>query len=125
MAISNIGQTQNILNQGAMEKWSSPTTGVNFETGSVKDVKIESGFNNELEKASPRSFGDFLQDSLNQVNSIQQDANKAIEKLASGESKNIHETMLMVEQAEIAFKTMNQIRSKVLEAYKEVMRMQI
>jgi flagellar hook-basal body complex protein FliE len=49
----------------------------------------------------------------------------AMEKLASGESKNLHETLLTVEKADIAFRTMNQIRSKVIEAYKEVMRMQI
>ena len=46
-------------------------------------------------------------------------------KLASGKSKNIHETMLAVENAEIAFKTMNQIRMKVIDAYKEIMRMQM
>ena len=45
-------------------------------------------------------------------------ANKAIQNLAAGKTKNIHETMLAVENAEIAFKTMNQIRMKVIEAYK-------
>ena len=48
-----------------------------------------------------------------------------VEVLVSGKSKNIHETMLAVEKAEIAFKTMNQIRTKVIDAYKEVMRMQV
>jgi flagellar hook-basal body complex protein FliE len=48
-----------------------------------------------------------------------------MQKIASGESKNLHETLLAVERAEIAFKTMNQVRSKVLEAYKEIMRTQI
>ncbi|MBF0208260.1 MAG: flagellar hook-basal body complex protein FliE, partial [Oligoflexia bacterium] len=51
--------------------------------------------------------------------------NMAIEKLATGDSDNLHETMLMVEQAEIAFKTMNQIRQKVIDAYKEIIRIQI
>ncbi len=45
--------------------------------------------------------------------------------LASGQTKNISETMLAVENAEIAFKTMNQVRMKVIEAYKEIMRMQM
>jgi flagellar hook-basal body complex protein FliE len=60
-----------------------------------------------------------------EVNSMQVEANKAIQNLAAGKTKNIHETMLAVENAEIAFKTMNQIRMKVIEAYKEVMRMQM
>jgi flagellar hook-basal body complex protein FliE len=49
----------------------------------------------------------------------------AVQKLASGESKNLHETLLAVERAEIAFKTMNQIRGKVIDAYKEIMKMQV
>ena len=72
-----------------------------------------------------KTFAEILTDSIGKVNSLQKEANVAIEQLASGKSKNLHETMLMVEQAEIAFKTMNQIRLKVLDAYKEVMRMQV
>ncbi len=125
MSVLNIGQTQSILNSANTEKWTSKTGHVDFETGKFDLPNLEAGFGTELEKTSGKTFGDFLKDSLNQVNSIQSQANVAIQKLASGESKNIHETMIMVEQAEIAFKTMNQIRTKVLEAYKEIMRMQI
>ena len=74
---------------------------------------------------APQSFSDMLSKSLIEVNSMQVEANKAIQKLASGQTKNIHETMLAVENAEIAFKTMNQVRMKVIEAYKEIMRMQM
>ena len=56
---------------------------------------------------------------------MQKDADIAVQKLVTGENKNIHETLLAVEQAEIAFKTMNQIRTKVIDAYKEIMRMQV
>ena len=66
-----------------------------------------------------------LTTSIGEVNNLQVEANQAVQKLVTGESKNLHETMLAVEQAEIAFKTMNQIRMKVIDAYKEVMRMQI
>ncbi len=125
MSIINIGQTQSLLNSASAEKWTSKTGHVDFETGKFELPKLEAGFGTELSPTTSKTFGDFLQDSLTKVNDIQSQANVAIQKLASGESKNIHETMLMVEQAEIAFKTMNQIRTKVLDAYKEVMRMQI
>lgn len=125
MSVLNVGQTQSILNTANAEKWTSKTGHVDIETGKFDMPKLEAGFGTELSPASGKSFGDFLKDSLNQVNNIQSQANVAIQKLATGESKNIHETMLMVEQAELAFKTMNQIRTKVLEAYKEIMRMQI
>lgn len=72
-----------------------------------------------------KSFSELLAKSISDVNGLQVEANKAMERLATGKSKNLHETMLAVEQAEIAFKTMNQIRQKVLEAYREVMRMQM
>ena len=48
-----------------------------------------------------------------------------MQKLASGESKNLHETLLAVEKADIAFRQMNQIRMKVIDAYKEIMKMQM
>ncbi|OUR97449.1 flagellar hook-basal body complex protein FliE [Halobacteriovorax marinus] len=72
-----------------------------------------------------QSFGDMLASSVSQVNNLQKDANTAIQKLVTGESKNLHETMLAVEKADIAFKSMNQIRTKVIDAYKEIMRMQV
>lgn len=77
------------------------------------------------QESAPVSFGQMLSESLSRVNSLQQQANSSIEKLASGESQNLHDTLLTVEKAEIAFKTMNQVRHKVIDAYKEIMRMQI
>ncbi len=107
----------------------------NFETNSwakTKDLSNTTKLTtNELAQnplevvKDKKSFSDMLAQSLGEVNGLQQEANKAIQKLATGQSKNIHETMLAVERAEIAFKTMNQIRSKVIDAYKEVMRMQV
>lgn len=72
-----------------------------------------------------KSFGEMLTESIGKVNSMQNDANVAMEKIASGESQNLHETLLAVEKADIAFRTLNQVRSKVLDAYREIMKMQI
>lgn len=72
-----------------------------------------------------KSFGEFLQESIGKVNSLQEEANVAMERLASGESHNLHETLLAVEKADIAFRTMNQVRTKVIDAYREIMKMQI
>lgn len=72
-----------------------------------------------------KTFGEFLQESIGKVNSLQEEANVAMERLASGESQNLHETLLAVEKADIAFRTMNQVRTKVIDAYREIMKMQI
>lgn len=79
----------------------------------------------ELGAKDVKSFGQMLQDSISKVNTLQHQADFAMQKLASGESKNLHETLLAVEKAEIAFKTMNQVRSKVIDAYRDIMKMQV
>jgi flagellar hook-basal body complex protein FliE len=43
----------------------------------------------------------------------------------AGRTKNIHETMLQLQKADLSLKTMMQVRNKVLEAYKEIMKMQV
>lgn len=117
--IKTYSQMQNTLRNSNMNGWSK-----SVELGNRID------FNNApVENLEPtgdgKSFGDFLADSISKVNDMQHQANVAMEQLASGKSNNLHETMLAVEKADIAFRTMNQVRSKVLDAYKEIMKMQV
>jgi len=72
------------------------------------------------EKPGGLSFADTLSGALNEVNQLQLDADKAIEDLVTGKSQNIHETMIAMSKAELAFKLTLQVRNKALEAYKEV-----
>jgi flagellar hook-basal body complex protein FliE len=62
---------------------------------------------------------------MEEVNSEQLTADQAIKDLVAGKSKNIHETMIQIQKAELSLKTMMQVRNKILEAYKEIMRMQV
>jgi flagellar hook-basal body complex protein FliE len=71
------------------------------------------------------SFGDMLSGAIEEVNKTQIQADQSIEKLQTGESRNIHEVMISMEKAGISMRLMVQMRNKVLEAYQEVMRMQI
>ena len=71
------------------------------------------------------SFGDVLKDSLSQVNALQQEADGAIRSLATGGTSTLHDTMLALQQAELSFKLMMQVRNKIVEAYQEVLRMQV
>lgn len=72
-----------------------------------------------------QSFGDMLTGAIEEVNKTQVQADQSIEKLQTGESRNIHEVMISMEKAGISMRLMVQMRNKVLEAYQEVMRMQI
>jgi flagellar hook-basal body complex protein FliE len=71
------------------------------------------------------SFADTLAKSIEEVNHLQKEADQAIEKLASGESQNVHGAMLAVNKADTAFRMTMQVRNKIVEAYQEVMRMQV
>ena len=71
------------------------------------------------------SFSQMLRQSVDQVNSHQHEADHAIKELVAGRSKNIHETLLTIERADTSLKLMTQVRNKILDAYKEVMRMQV
>lgn len=72
-----------------------------------------------------KSFGELVQDGISSVNEAQQEASKASTDLALGKSDSLHETMLSLTKAELTFNLMVQVRNKALEAYQEVMRMQV
>jgi flagellar hook-basal body complex protein FliE len=121
MSIETIGGMNRILNNYDAQEW---TKSADLESLPELDANVFSG-NSLKSHESKRSFSEMLTDSIGEVNGLQTQADTAIQKLVTGESKNLHETMLAVEKADIAFKTMNQIRHKVIDAYKEVMRMQV
>jgi len=121
MAIENIGNMAQLLERYDSNNWTK-SGGVE---GPKVDFKIQSPAELVEKNQVEKSFGEILSRSVQDVNSLQKEANTAIEKLVTGENKNIQETMLAVEKADIAFRTMNQIRSKVLDAYREIMKMQV
>ncbi len=117
--IKNLSQLDSTLSRHDAGGWSSKVgNNIQEQFDKLEMPGIE-------KSGESKTFGDFLQDSIGKVNAVQQEADVAMQKLASGESKDLHETLLAVEKAEISFKAMNQVRSKVIDAYKEIMRMQI
>lgn len=71
------------------------------------------------------SFSQLLKESLNDVNKLQSEADKSVEDLVVGKSRNIHETMIALNKADIAFRMTLQVRNKLVEAYQEIIRMQV
>ena len=64
-------------------------------------------------------------DSLAQVNDMQLEKKAMIESFAAGETQNVHELMIHIQKAGVAMSMTSAVRSKVMQAYQEVMRMQI
>ena len=71
------------------------------------------------------SFGEVLKQSIRQVNDLQHAADAAIKDMAVGGPTSLHDTMIALEKAETSFKLMMQVRNKIVDAYHEVLRMQV
>jgi flagellar hook-basal body complex protein FliE len=102
--------------------------------GSASNVRVEQEMRaNGMEAPAPgapggaegATFSGILRESVEKVNAMQQQADHAIKELVSGRTKNIHETMLTIERADTSLKLMMQVRNKILDAYREIMRMQV
>jgi flagellar hook-basal body complex protein FliE len=70
-------------------------------------------------------FIDMLASAIDETNQIQLNADKAVTDLSTGRADNIHEVMLSMEEADISMRMLVQMRNKVVEAYKEIMNMQV
>ena len=72
-----------------------------------------------------QKFGEVLKRSIAEVNRMQADADQAINALSTGKTDNVAEVMTAVQKADLAFKTLLQIRNKLLDAYTEVRQMRM
>jgi len=70
-------------------------------------------------------FGNVLKDYLQQVNDLQQEADKSVRELVTGQVDNVHEVVVAMSEADLSFRLMMQIRNKLVDAYHEIMRMQV
>lgn len=75
--------------------------------------------------SSESAFADLLKNGVEAVNKSLVEADKASMDLATGKSSNIHSAMLAATRAELGFNMLVQLRNKAIEAYQEVMRMQV
>lgn len=62
---------------------------------------------------------------LNRLTETQAESDRAIEQLLAGENVDLHQVMLSVEKTDIAFRVALQLRNKLVQAYQEIMRMQV
>ena len=70
-------------------------------------------------------FGGVLKDLLAETDELQHEADKAVDQLLAGEKQDVHEVMLSMAKADVSFRMMLEVRNKLVEAYQEVMRMQV
>ena len=74
---------------------------------------------------SDSSFGAVLKDAISTVNELHKQSNQEIEKLMTGESEDLHNTVIAMQNADLSFQMMMQVRNKIVQAYQEIIRMQV
>lgn len=72
-----------------------------------------------------KQFGDYLQEALNGVQSQQNQVTQLQDAFIRGEMTDVHNLMISAEKATLALELTVQVRNKVVEAYQEIMRIQI
>jgi flagellar hook-basal body complex protein FliE len=75
--------------------------------------------------APSSGFMDTLKQAIGKANDIQLEASQATEALMTGRTQNVHQTMVALQEADVSFQLMMQIRNKLVSAYEEIQRMQI
>jgi flagellar hook-basal body complex protein FliE len=71
------------------------------------------------------TFGAMVSKGLSQVNEGLLTSQADLQALAAGDVQNLHQTMIRLEEARLSFQLMMQVRGRLLEAYQDVMKMQI
>jgi flagellar hook-basal body complex protein FliE len=71
------------------------------------------------------SFGNVLGKLIQDVNTKQNAATAAVDGLQSGQAVPLHQAVIAMEEANVSFQLMVEVRNKLLDSYQELMRMQI
>lgn len=107
-----------------------------LDTGSLRDSKsltidqplspggISNGTTSGVSEAQG-SFADTLKSAIDNVNQLQKSSDKAAQDLATGRTDNVADVMIAAEKADIALRVMVQVRNKIIDAYQEIMKMQV
>jgi flagellar hook-basal body complex protein FliE len=89
------------------------------------ELRNIAGISGPKEGAAAPGFAEQLKLFVKSVNTEMANSEKISSDFAAGRINNIHETMIASEKAGIAFRLVGSIRERMLEAYHEVMRMQM
>ena len=75
--------------------------------------------------ATGSNFGDVLSQAVSGVNGVMQNAEVQKARVMSGDTNNLHQAVISMQEANVAFSLMTEVRNKLVESYQEIMRMQV
>ncbi|NQU06880.1 MAG: flagellar hook-basal body complex protein FliE [Calditrichaeota bacterium] len=71
------------------------------------------------------SFGNMIGNVIKDVDELHKTAEQTTEKLITGELEDVHQVVVAMEEAQISFRLLMEVRNKLVEAYREVMKTQV
>jgi flagellar hook-basal body complex protein FliE len=108
---------------------SEPIQGPDINLRRVSPAQLDPG---QLRTRSTRpstegdpSFKQVLTDTIGEVQRLQTQADESIKRYVAGEVSDVTEAVIAVQQADVAFQSMMQVRNRIVAAYEEIMRMQV
>jgi flagellar hook-basal body complex protein FliE len=75
--------------------------------------------------SSSTSFGSVVKDAVQSLDKSQKGAEQEMARAVTGESPDLHRTIIALQTADLGFQFALQVRNKVIGAYEEIMRMQV
>lgn len=83
------------------------------------------GASAKTSSAGAPSFSDMLTNLVEEVDTKQKESASAVQGVMTGQTDNIHQAMLSMQEAGVAFKLMSEVRNKLVSSYQEIMKMQV
>ncbi|MDG0815355.1 flagellar hook-basal body complex protein FliE [Bdellovibrio svalbardensis] len=99
-----------------------------LDTGNIRDSKslsVEGPSSISSTSDTGKSFADTLKDAVSSVNELQKSSDTFAQNVATGKTDDVAGAMIAAERADIALRVMVQVRNKIIDAYSEVMKMQV
>jgi flagellar hook-basal body complex protein FliE len=93
--------------------------------GNRPNVSLPVPGEKQTKTGSADGFSQALSKAVAEVNDLHQKADKAVMNIQAGRTENLHEAVIALEKADVSFRTMMTVRNKLIEAYQEIMRMQV
>jgi flagellar hook-basal body complex protein FliE len=94
-------------------------------TGIQTPAMPQGKFSHVANNAVETDFAAVLREAVEAVNRQVQDADTAQRDFAVGRAQSVHDVMIAMEKADISLRLLTQMRNKAVEAYQEIMRMQL
>ncbi len=86
-------------------------------------VSIQPG--GQVDEAGRVTFGKLIGELVQEVDTKGKDSALELKKVMTGEVDNLHQSMVAMQEASVAFNLMVEVRNKLMESYQQVMRMQV